>query len=374
MSVPRPTGGGASGVPIDFLNGSILQAGDPSYGSLGAGGGIEQVCSIDYRQRWEGGRLWFFDQSGMGVREVRMNFGAPSVNDDDRDSMRFRVGSRWVHQDGREWECSDATEGAAVWNLITVGGGSLTNVIHFALDGNNTTGDGSAGNPYATAQKAYDIGKPLASGGTKVCLMAGPGSFPSGISGDQWNDNMSISGHITSSIPSIICSGVALYVLQSDLNIHLGSVYLYGPTGNSVVARNVRAFNIAAINSDYGSTGATGTPGDDVTPGGQGGDGGTGPSGHPLVALNCIVSSNIYSAGGYGGAGGEGGSDGGAGAGASGNTGASGEPGPVTCHHCRVEYMTGNPVSYAGTIVNSINSTPNTANDLGGNAVGVPFI
>ncbi len=84
---------------------------------MGSGGGIEQVCSLDYRQRWEGGRQWYYDQSAGGVREVRMNFSAPTIYDDAKDSLRFRVGSRWVHEDGREWVCSDATEEAAVWDL-----------------------------------------------------------------------------------------------------------------------------------------------------------------------------------------------------------------------------------------------------------------
>lgn len=123
--------GGSNGPPIDFGNGSSLVAGDASYGSNGNGGGIEQVCAADYRQRWEGGRLWFYDPSNLsirpeggsvGVREVRMNYWEPSNNDDERDSLRFRVGSRWVHEDGRTWVCSDATEGAAVWNLQNLQG------------------------------------------------------------------------------------------------------------------------------------------------------------------------------------------------------------------------------------------------------------
>jgi hypothetical protein len=168
--------GGSSGPPINFGNGSSLVAGDPDYGS-NAGGGIEQVCSIDYRQRWEGGRLWFYDQGDingdpMGVREVRMNFGAPTVNDDDRDSLRFRVGSRWVHEDGRTWVCSDATEGAAVWNLVA---NVITpRVYYVTTSGSDTDGDGSLSNPYLTAQKAYDIGHQM---GNYFAINLGVGVF-----------------------------------------------------------------------------------------------------------------------------------------------------------------------------------------------------
>ncbi len=99
---------------FNLNNGSYIQGGDNTYGSL-QGGGVEQVCAADYRYRWEGGREWFFSTSGTYVRLVRMNFGEPQVNDDE--TNRFTVGSVWEHQDGRRWVCLDATTGAAVWEL-----------------------------------------------------------------------------------------------------------------------------------------------------------------------------------------------------------------------------------------------------------------
>lgn len=303
MSVPRPTGGtGGGGIPIDFLNGSILDAGDASYGSLGSGGGIEQVCSIDYRQRWEGGRLWFFDQGGMGVREVRMNFSEPSVNDDDRASMRFRVGSRWVHQDGREWECIDATEGAAVWNFI--GGGALPIIA--------ITDDGSGGLTFSTAETDFGPfplrGPPGADGAQ------GPAGSDGGTGGPGPQGEPGIqgpAGNEATPITSITDDG------DGNLTIHTATDD-YGPF---------------ALKGEPGTIGVDGAPGAEATPITNITNDGSGN----LTIHTATDSYGPFALKGEPGSQGPPGSDGGPGPqgdqgiqGIQGEQGVQGEPGPTT--------------------------------------------
>jgi hypothetical protein len=244
--------GVGGGLPIDFENGSFLDAGDPSYGS-NAGGGIEQICSIDYRMRWEGGRLWFYDQSSngepylggaMGVREVRMNFSDPTVNDDSRASLRFRVGSRWVHENGSEWVCSDATEGAAVWELVAAGAEPITSITD---DGNGNltiyTADASYG-PFALKGQPGETGAQGSDGGQ-------------GPQGPQGNE--------ATPITSITDDG------NGNLTIHTAGAS-YGP---------------------FALKGADGAEGPQGPAGGEGSQGPAGPEATPITSITDDGSGNL---------------------------------------------------------------------------------
>jgi hypothetical protein len=61
------------------------------------------------------------EQDGFTIRDVTHNFTlVPQVTDDS--TKGFVVGSRWSLDDGTVYLCSDATIGAAVWAVVTVGG------------------------------------------------------------------------------------------------------------------------------------------------------------------------------------------------------------------------------------------------------------
>ena len=110
--------GAGGGVLLD--NGSRLREGTTN-GNLGGNKGIAQICSISYELKWEAGRLYIMEQNGFTIREVRYTFGfIPTTNDDSNNG--FVIGSRWVLDNGDLYICSDASSGAAVWNLQSFGG------------------------------------------------------------------------------------------------------------------------------------------------------------------------------------------------------------------------------------------------------------
>lgn len=79
--------------------------------------GIDQVCSIDYVHRWKEGALYIIDQSG-GIRSVQ--YGLSFTPDSTFDiTQGYLVGSRFIKDDGTVFECTDNTDGAAVWVDVT---------------------------------------------------------------------------------------------------------------------------------------------------------------------------------------------------------------------------------------------------------------
>jgi len=100
-------------------NGAKMGEGTTDAG-LGGLGGIALKCSIDYELKWDAGRLFVLEQDGFTIREVRNNFAfAPTVNDDA--SKGFVIGSKWVLDNGVIYNCSNATNGAAVWAIQPIG-------------------------------------------------------------------------------------------------------------------------------------------------------------------------------------------------------------------------------------------------------------
>ena len=105
---------------LSFDNGAFFRKGTTDAGNGGAKG-TAQICSISYELKWEAGRLYYMQQDGFTIRDVTHNFTAvPQPTDDS--TKGFVVGSRWSLDDGTVYVCSDATIGAAVWAVVTVGG------------------------------------------------------------------------------------------------------------------------------------------------------------------------------------------------------------------------------------------------------------
>jgi hypothetical protein len=114
-------------------NGSKLKKGTTNAGN-GGNNGVALKCSLDYELKWEAGRLYIMEQDGFTIREVSHNFTVvPAITDDT--TKGFVVGSRWLLDDGTLYTCSDATAGAAVWDVTVIGTPTLDEVL---TEGNTT--------------------------------------------------------------------------------------------------------------------------------------------------------------------------------------------------------------------------------------------
>jgi hypothetical protein len=101
---------GASAIVLE--NSSTLVKGTYDFG---AGGGISRICGVGYEDMWQSGFRHVFDSNGL-IRNTTNGFDLVPNNSFDV-TLRFKVGSRWTLDNGTTYECTDATEGAAVWEL-----------------------------------------------------------------------------------------------------------------------------------------------------------------------------------------------------------------------------------------------------------------
>ena len=99
---------------IELKNGSLLKEGTYEFGG---GKGISKICSVGYEDNWQSGIRHVFDNSG-NIRESSNCFNIIPDNTFDG-TLRFKVGSRWVLDNGDVYVCSDASTGAAVWDLYS---------------------------------------------------------------------------------------------------------------------------------------------------------------------------------------------------------------------------------------------------------------
>ena len=120
---------------IELENGSLLQKGTYDYSG---GGGISRICSVGYEDMWQAGIRHVYDNNGL-IRNSTNGFDV--VPDGGFDvTNRFKVGSFWTLDNGTTYICTDATEGAAVWELYDVGG---IPTLQQVLDNNNDLVDGN---------------------------------------------------------------------------------------------------------------------------------------------------------------------------------------------------------------------------------------
>jgi len=122
---------------IQLENNSSIRKGTYDFGQ---NGGVSRICGVDYEDMWQGGIRHVFDQNGF-IRNSTNGFNAvPNFSFDA--SLRFKVGSFWTLDDGTTYICTDATVGAAVWELYNV----------IPTNTSDLTNDGEDGvNPFITA-------------------------------------------------------------------------------------------------------------------------------------------------------------------------------------------------------------------------------
>jgi len=101
---------------IELENSSLLKKGTYDFGQSG---GISRICGVGYEDMWQGGIRHVFDSNGL-IRNSSNGFDlVPNYSFDA--SLRFKVGSIWTLDNGTSYICTDATTGAAVWELQQFG-------------------------------------------------------------------------------------------------------------------------------------------------------------------------------------------------------------------------------------------------------------
>ena len=123
----------SNGDKIVLDNGSELRAGSYDFGGTG---GISRICSVGYEDMWQSGIHHIFDNNGF-IRESNNCFSVSPDNTFDN-TLRFKVGSRWVLDDGTTYMCTDASTGAADWvdvSSVSSTGGTPYTVIQYDVNG-----------------------------------------------------------------------------------------------------------------------------------------------------------------------------------------------------------------------------------------------
>jgi hypothetical protein len=199
----------SDGDSILLDNGSKLKKGTTNAGN-GGNNGIALKCSLDYEFKWEAGRMYIMQQDGVGIRETRYNFNvAPTVNDDD--TKGYAVDSRWVLDNGDLYICTDATEGAAVWELQ----GTIP-TLQEVLYNNHDLVDGN-----------FFAGTDAGEDNTGISVIAVGESAGNGNSGNN--------GVFLGNIAGIINTGNSVNALGSSagLNNNFNYVNLFGESANA---------------------------------------------------------------------------------------------------------------------------------------------
>lgn len=156
-------GGGGGGDYLPLAGGTMDANATIIWGNASAireagAQGLEIECSVGYRWQWVAGRMILRQiNSGQIQRVLAIDGVTPGGTEDI--SEGFIVGTRWETQDGTIYECTDSTDGAAVWENITPIPISTPGIAYVNSGGDDSTGAiGDPSKPYLTAQAAWDDG------------------------------------------------------------------------------------------------------------------------------------------------------------------------------------------------------------------------
>ena len=117
---------------IVLENNSSIRKGTYDFGQSG---GVSRICGVDFEDMWQGGIRHVFDNNGY-IRNSTNCFNVVPNNSFDI-TLRFKIGSIWTLDDGTNYICTDATEGAAVWELYNVIPTSTSDLTNDGEDGVN---------------------------------------------------------------------------------------------------------------------------------------------------------------------------------------------------------------------------------------------
>jgi hypothetical protein len=124
---------------IELENTSLLKKG--SY-DFGGDGGISRICSVGFEDMWQAGIRHVFDNNGLLRHSTNCFDIIPDSSFDN--TLRFKVDSLWTLDSGVTYKCTDASTGAAVWELYNTDVPTLQQVTY---EGNVTSNDVIVRNP-----------------------------------------------------------------------------------------------------------------------------------------------------------------------------------------------------------------------------------
>ena len=180
---------------IQLENGSKLSEGLYDEGTFG-NKGIARTCAVGYEDKWEAGEQYITETTSGIIQFRRFAFNVPTVDDDT--TKRYAVGSYWQMRNNDIYICTDLTEGAAVWEIYSVGGiPTLQEVLdnnHDLVDNNFFAGTGAGVDNSATDVNA--LGNGAAEGNSKDNVNAFGQLAASNNSGGNVNAFGSFAGEI----------------------------------------------------------------------------------------------------------------------------------------------------------------------------------
>ncbi len=100
---------------VNLFNGSKWQQSTPDMGIAGDAG-FSIICSAGYEYKFANGYLFVLSDNSATVRKVLYAPATPTATDDE--TLGYTTDTTWEMADGTRYECTDVTEGAAVWAVV----------------------------------------------------------------------------------------------------------------------------------------------------------------------------------------------------------------------------------------------------------------
>ena len=247
--------GGGSRITISVINGY----------------GLDTVCANNYIHRWENGTLYITDPfPSQRIRVAQYKLTTPP-NEYQDETVGYRIGSRFILDDGTTYVATSVTANNAVWEFV--GGGAILNpgVTYIQTNGNDTTAQlGNPAKPYLTVAAA--LSAVSAASQTRPTLVLGRGTFV----GDAL---------LTSSALSIFMTGAGLgaTTVNATWNGEDGVIGAAGdPPGSGGDGESFMGCPLLSsdksLTLNIAITGGNGNIGGENTGSGSGGTGGNGGS------------------------------------------------------------------------------------------------
>jgi len=159
ITVSNPGSGYTDGIALIGEGGTRITI------SVIDGYGLDTVCAANYIHRWENGTLYITDPlPGQRIRVAQYKLTTPPDSSQD-ETLGYRVGSRYILDDGTTYICTNAAATDADWQLVPSGGSSATYIRTTLTSGGNTIAS-PGGTPANGDVRIYLLKQPASGVGT----------------------------------------------------------------------------------------------------------------------------------------------------------------------------------------------------------------